>query len=131
MNGINYLIDTCTLIGLQNQSSQSIALVESYGAMMDECTISLITYMEFVGFYGVDEQTAAQLEQTAKAFTCLPINDDIAQMVTSLRQRHKIKLPDCLILATALVHDLQLLTLDDGLKRKFDKEQSKSKKPTI
>lgn len=55
MNGINYLIDTCTLIGLQNQSSQSMALVESHGAMMDECTISLITYMEFVGFHGVDE----------------------------------------------------------------------------
>ncbi|MDO4896323.1 MAG: type II toxin-antitoxin system VapC family toxin [Moraxella sp.] len=128
MNGINYLIDTCTLIGLQKQTPQSMALVMTHGAMMNECAISIVTYMEFVGFYGADGETAKQLEQIAQSFTHLPITKDIAQTVIKLRQRHKIKLPDCLILATALVHDLELLTLDDGLANKFRAEKVK---PTL
>lgn len=123
MNGIKYLLDTCTLIGLQKQTADSLALVSAHNALMNECAISLITYMEFVGFYGVDDETAKQLEQITSHFVQLPIDTRIAQLTIQLRQRHKIKLPDCLVLATALAHNLELLTLDDGLKRKFDKER--------
>ncbi len=123
MNGIKYLLDTCTLIGLQKQTADSLALVSAHNALMNECAISLITYMEFVGFYGVDDETAKQLEQITNHFVQLPIDTRIAQLTIQLRQRHKIKLPDCLVLATALAHNLELLTLDDGLKRKFDKER--------
>lgn len=123
MNGIKYLLDTCTLIGLQKQTADSLALVSARNALMNECAISLITYMEFVGFYGVDDETAKQLEQITNHFVQLPIDTRIAQLTIQLRQRHKIKLPDCLVLATALAHNLELLTLDDGLKRKFDKER--------
>ncbi|WP_084137655.1 PIN domain-containing protein [Moraxella caprae] len=52
----------------------------------------------------------------------LPIDDQIENKAISLRQHHKIKLPDCIILATALTHDLQLLTLDNGLMNKYQKE---------
>lgn len=123
MNGIRYLLDTCTLIGLQKQTADSLALVSAHNALMSECAISLITYMEFVGFYGVDDETAKQLEQITNHFVQLPIDTRIAQLTIQLRQRHKIKLPDCLVLATALAYNLELLTLDDGLKRKFDKER--------
>lgn len=123
MSGIKYLLDTCTLIGLQKQTSDSLALVSAHNALMNECAISLITYMEFVGFYGVDDETAKQLEQITNHFVQLPIDTRIAQLTIQLRQHHKIKLPDCLVLATALAHNLELLTLDDGLKRKFDKER--------
>ncbi len=36
-------------------------------------------------------------------------------MTISLRKKHKIKLPDSIILATAEVHGLKLLTLDQKL----------------
>ena len=101
-------------------------MVSAHHALMNERAISLITHMEFVGFYGVDDETAKQLEQIANHFVQLPIDTSIAQLTIKLRQCHKIKLPDCLVLATALVHNLKLLTLDDGLKRKFDIEYLQS-----
>ena len=52
---------------------------------MNERAISLITHMEFVGFYGVDDETAKQLEQIANHFVQLPIDTSIAQLTIKLR----------------------------------------------
>lgn len=119
MSGTRFLIDTCTLIGLQKRSEESLALLYQHDASIAECAISLVTYIEFVGFHGVDEHTANQLNNIASGFLCLPISDDITQKTIKLRQTHKIKLPDSIILATAQVHGLQLLTLDNKLHRFF------------
>ena len=59
---------------------------------MNKRAISLITHMEFVGFYGVDDETAQQLEQIANHFVQRPIDTSIAQLTIKLRQRHNIKL---------------------------------------
>lgn len=124
MNGTKYLIDTCTLIGLQKQTPESVKLLSEKQIYLSECTISLITYMEFVGFYGVDKATAQQLENIAKRFVCYPISAAISQTTIQIRQNHKIKLPDALILATAQVHQLALLTLDEKLARIYQQVQS-------
>lgn len=50
-------------------------------------------------------------------FTYYPISDEIRDLTIDIRIRHKIKLPDALILATAKMHNLQLLTLDEKLQR--------------
>ena len=115
MSGTNYLIDTCTLIGLQKRTDDSMALLA--GKNIHQCAISLVTYMEFVGFYGVDRATAKTLEQIANSFTCLPISQSVAQKTIEIRQQYKINLPDALILATAKTYGLELLTLDDKLER--------------
>lgn len=117
MNGIKYLIDTCTLIGLQKQNPESLAILQDKGVLLRECAISLVTYIEFVGFYGIDNQTAIQLKNIAQRFTCLPISSGITNQTIQIRQLHKIKLPDALILATAKHYELELITLDDKLKR--------------
>lgn len=117
MNGIKYLIDTCTLIGLQKQNPESLAILQDKGVLLRECAISLVTYIEFVGFYGIDNQTAIQLKNIAQRFTCLPISSGIANQTIQIRQLHKIKLPDALILATVKHYELELITLDDKLKR--------------
>lgn len=110
-----YLLDTCTLIGLQKQTPESFNLLSQKGVYLSECAISVITYIEFVGFYGVDNQTCEQLTHIANQFTQYPLNDTIRDKAIAIRQKHKIKLPDALILATAKTHQLTLLTLDDKL----------------
>lgn len=114
MNG-KYLLDTCTLIGLQKQTPESFNLLSQKGVYLSECAISVITYIEFVGFYGVDNQTCKQLTHIANQFTQYPLNDTTRDKAIAIRQKHKIKLPDALILATAKTHQLILLTLDDKL----------------
>jgi hypothetical protein len=45
-----------------------------------------------------------------------PIDRDVEDAAIALRRQRKIKLPDALIAATAWVHQLDLLTLDEGLR---------------
>lgn len=119
MSGIKYLIDTCTLIALQKRTPESLALLSNHQAVISECAISLITYIEFVGFYRADPYTVSQLSTIANGFICLPISQPITQKTIQLRINNKIKLPDCIVLAAALTHHLQLLTLDNGLHKKY------------
>ncbi|MBV8390419.1 MAG: type II toxin-antitoxin system VapC family toxin [Mucilaginibacter sp.] len=42
--------------------------------------------------------------------TIIEVNDDIIEQTILIRKMHKLKLPDALIAATALVNDLVLLT---------------------
>ncbi|QMT30730.1 MULTISPECIES: type II toxin-antitoxin system VapC family toxin [Alysiella] len=117
MNGKRYLLDTCTLIGLQKQSPESVALLAEKGVYLSQCGISVITYIEFVGFHGADKATSQHLMAIAQRFTQFPISNEIRDLAIALRQHHKIKLPDTLILATAKAHNLTLLTLDEKLAR--------------
>jgi len=47
--------------------------------------------------------------------TCLPLSQTIEEYTIMVRRSKKVKLPDALILATAKVHGLTLLTLDQRL----------------
>ena len=48
---------------------------------------------------------------TKKAFV-IALDDDIVSQTIALRKKHKIKLADAIIAATALVFDLALITHD-------------------
>ncbi len=50
------------------------------------------------------------LEDFIAATTILPLDEPVVQQTIQLRQQHRIKLPDAIIAATALVHGLPLLT---------------------
>lgn len=119
MSGIKYLLDTCFILGLYNSNQE--ALQGMAGVSLSECAISPINRMEVLGFE-LSAQDHDNLSRLLANFQRLPIDEKIENKVISLRQRHKIKLPDCIILATALTHDLQLLTLDIGLMNKYHKE---------
>lgn len=95
MNGSKYLLDTCFVLGLYNSNSE--ALQRMIGVSLNDCTVSVISEMELLGY--------APLSETDE-----------------LRKRHKIKLPDAIVLATALTYELELLSLDTGLINKYQKE---------
>lgn len=71
--------------------------------------LSVINQIELLGFNG----SSAEM-QTIKDFidvtNVLPLLDVEVQKTIDLRKTHKIKLPDAIIAATALVHDLTLLS---------------------
>lgn len=50
---------------------------------------------------------------------CLSFNSTIENTTISLKQQHRIKLPDAIILATASTHQIELLTLDKKLANKI------------
>ena len=71
-------------------------------------SISVITWIEvLVGCRGSEQEV---VEPWLESFDRLPIDQSVATLTVTLRQRHGLKVPDAIILATALRHGLHLAT---------------------
>ncbi|UNU74231.1 PIN domain-containing protein [Moraxella nasovis] len=122
MNGIKYLLDTCFIIEFYNGNKQVLDIIQAKQIELTECVISPINRMEVLGFSQLSKDDENNLNWLLDSLKSLPINRAIENKAIDLRQRHKIKLPDCIVLATALNYQIQLLSLDDGLMNKYYKE---------
>lgn len=72
--------------------------------------VSVISYIEVLGFHRLDPEERNFLEQFFGASEQLPLVDPIIRKATGLRQDRKIGLGDSIIAATALVHRIPLVT---------------------
>jgi len=106
---MRYLFDSNILIyhlrGSLNQRGSDLILEGLTG----EGAYSIISKIELLGF----NQTPTE-EQQARIFLAglqeLELTSDIAEQTIQLRKNQKIKLPDAVIAATALIHQLTLIT---------------------
>jgi hypothetical protein len=75
-------------------------------------TISVITEIEALSWINPDKSK----EQIVKAFiqdaTVLALTPDVVAQCVSIRRSRKIKTPDAIMAATAIVHNLTLITSD-------------------
>ncbi len=75
----------------------------------DNLTISIISKIEVLGFNGNDNELKRVAEFIALA-NIVFVDDAIADKTIELRKIYKIKLPDAIIAATALVYNLTIIT---------------------
>lgn len=116
----NTVIDTNILIYYLNKQ-----LPESVKMQIDEMTLSgssmsIITKIEVLGWQGHDEESLEKARALLSLFEEFALNHMIADCCIQLRSDYKIKLPDAIIAATALVNDKVLVTrnVDDFVKIK-------------
>jgi len=72
--------------------------------------ISIVTRMEVLGWHNASATQIATLSSFIKASIVYAIEEDIVLSTILLRQPYRLKLPDAIIAATALVHYLTLLS---------------------
>lgn len=72
--------------------------------------ISVISKIEVLGYYRLDQESRQLLEEFFNAAEILPLGDSIVNKAIELRQQRKISLGDSIVAATALVHGLTLVT---------------------
>ena len=82
----------------------------------EEYAISVITYMEVLGYEFESEEEEKFIHDFFALLQIKYLNSNIVQKVITLRKEQKIKLPDAIICATAIIEDAQLLTNDIKLK---------------
>ena len=99
-----------------------IDVIERHQIDLTACAISPINRMEVLGFGQLTQQDSQNFKRLLNNITTLPIDRTLENTVIDLRKRHTIKLPDVIILASALVHQLNLLSLDQSLIHKYHKE---------
>jgi len=104
-----YLIDSDITIRYVSQQYNNSILVKLDNILDNEFNYSIISLMEVLGFNG-DTNEMQQLETLFNNGNKFEINDAVVDETLHIRKITKIKLPDAIIAATSLVHDLELIT---------------------
>lgn len=105
MNGEAVLFDSNVIIYLSKRE-----LPLSFIDQFEDIRISVVTYMEILGFPFKDSQEKVLVEELVDLFETVFINQSIADRVVKIRRSHTIKLPDAIIAATAMSEGLTLVT---------------------
>ena len=105
--GQKFLIDTNTIIDFLGNK-----MPDEAAAFLDniEPIISVITRIESLGWLGSTSKQLAALTVYINAGIILPLDESVILKTIELRQNYRIKTPDAIIAATALVNDFTLIS---------------------
>ena len=119
----NYLLDSNTVIDYLEGKMPLHALNEMDKIIDQKTRISVITQMEILGWFGATSVQLKLLNEFVADAILFDLTPEMINRTITIRQQYKIKLPDAIIAATALVYDLTLLSHNirdfkniDGLK---------------
>ncbi len=79
-------------------------------------SISVITQIEALSWVNPDKKKEAIVRSFVTDATILPLTSDIVLQCVKIRRGQKIKTPDAIIAATAIVYNLTLVTSDSDFK---------------
>lgn len=105
--GKEYLIDTNAVIDYLNNK-----LPDPASELLDSIVakISVITRMELLSWPGANKKQTAVLNDFIEASEVFSLEEPIILKAIEIRKETKTKLPDAIIAATAMVHQLTLIT---------------------
>jgi len=111
MNGISIVFDTCAVIKLIDQQYD----LSSLGINIDEAQLltSVIVRMELLSKRNIADYEERDILEFLDDLIIVPLDEAIEEKAINIRRTTKLKLPDCIIVATSIVLDAILLT-DDG-----------------
>lgn len=120
MNRNKYLLDTCFVLALLKQEESALLQMEEID--IQSCFISFINRIELLSYQNTTPEDEEEILWFISQINILPMTAEIENRTIDIRKRHKIKLPDAVVLATVLEHHLTLLTLDEHLLKKYQAE---------
>jgi predicted nucleic acid-binding protein len=104
--GKSYLIDTNIIIDFSENRLPLNAKLFVAEVIDNEPNISIINRIELLGFSIVTPEIIEFTDST----NIINLTEDVANQTIKLRKNRKIKLPDAIIAATALVYNLTLIS---------------------
>jgi len=105
------LLDTNIVIYLHGGQLEDEVRDELRSSSLDTCNIIIA---EVLGYNFADSEDAEYFEKLFSTMNNYMLDKEVTNKVIALRKTTKIKLPDAIIAATALVNDLTLWTHDTG-----------------
>lgn len=113
--GKRYLIDTNVVRKYLDEelTQRGLDLLDSI-IDTSESQISVITRIELLGFSPDRNELVSFIVQFLELSTEYELSEIIVQKTIDIRKEYKIKIPDAIIAATALCHDLILLSDNDS-----------------
>ncbi|MGY3211221.1 type II toxin-antitoxin system VapC family toxin [Mucilaginibacter sp. HD30] len=118
MSGDRIVIDTSLIINLFNGATEVQELI--VGRIL---FVSVISEIEVLSFPQLADNEIGLLKSFLSECYIVDIEPAIKDLTIKTRARHKTKLPDAVIAATAMYFDIPLFTMDKGFE-KIDDLQS-------
>lgn len=112
MNG-RFLFDTNAIIYYLQGVPEWVSFIDA--AAMTGRYASVITRMELLGFPGMTEDDEARVRRFLADLVVMPLDDGIESAAIELRRTARLKLPDAIVVATAIRAGATLITGDQKL----------------
>ncbi len=109
MNGNRFLLDTNIILYVMGEKIDILALPEG------EFYISFVTELELLSYPSLSTQEEQRIKKLLSEIPIIDIYQKIKDQTIQFRRRHQLKLPDAIIVATALFLNATLITNDMGL----------------
>ena len=125
MSGTKLRLDTNFAIGLLKGSKTVQQVLRDRPLFIQDCSYSFITRIELLGFPAITAVETESIEKLLSAMNYVPMSQAIENATIQIRRQYALKTPDAIIAATASVHHLELLTLDQQLANRMPEILSK------
>jgi len=106
MSGRKLLFDSNIIIYIAKRDLAP----ETFAHTGDTLFLSDVSFMETLGYAFSEDTEKQEIENLLSVLFRIPIDDLVVQKVIEIRQSHRMKLPDAIIAATALVYECILVT---------------------
>ena len=116
MSGKTLILDTNIIIYL----SQGQMKITDFASVNDTLCISTITYMEALGYPFNSLKEELFVKGLCEACNQINLTKPIIDKTIEIRKQAKIKLPDAIIAASALVNKMMLVTVNVKDFKKID-----------
>ena len=101
-----YLVDTNFIIHLNQQNPIIVPFLDY------EIAVSFITEMELMGVFSISKNHYKLIQNLLSDCFIYEMNLQIKLTAIKLKQKYKLKLPDAIIAATAIIYGLPFITSD-------------------
>jgi len=112
MNGNKLFLDTNIILYLLSGDETLAELLNQ-----KQLYISVITELELLAYKGITANEESVIKEFVSQCKVININNNIKLETIRVRKTYKTKLPDSIIIATALYLDLPLVTSDVAFKK--------------
>ena len=112
MNGNSIFIDTNIILYLLNGDETISDLLQG-----KDIYVSVISELELLGYKGIEEQEIKIIEDFFSHCIIVDLNQNIKKLTIELKRKHRIKLPDAIIAASAQYVNIPLLSADKGFEK--------------
>ena len=112
MNGTSIVLDTNICLYLLKGDRQLATMLEE-----QPLRISQITRMELLSYAAITKEELKRVHVFLESWPVESIHPEIEDLAIKIRRKHRLKLPDSIIAATACHLDVPLMTADHRLER--------------
>ncbi len=112
MSGIKtVLADTNFIVYMMEGRKEVLPHLENF------IVLSVVTEIELLGIKNIPEKVYNERKSVLNDSLIFPFDEIIKSIAIEIKQKHVLKIPDAIIAATAIKHNIPLLTADKALKK--------------